>query len=87
MILKQNWNDSRLNFTEQLNTNYTLTVNDEDLISKVWIPDLFISNAKSTNHQSRVDNSGLAQALHVVTGGNIQYTNRYFIILSKKSKN
>ena len=76
MIIRQRWDDHRLNFTEQIDTNHTLTIKYEDIISKLWIPDLFVSNAKTTKHQSRIDNKDLAQVLRIIPGGKIEYTNR-----------
>ncbi|XP_028405675.1 glycine receptor subunit alpha-2-like [Dendronephthya gigantea] len=76
MIIRQKWEDHRLNFTEQSNTNYTMTIKYEDIIGNIWIPDLFVSNAKTTKHQSRVDNKDLAQVLRISPGGKIEYTNR-----------
>ena len=76
MIIMQKWEDHRLNFTEQSNTNYTLAIKYEEIIGNIWIPDLFVSNAKTTKHQSRVDNKDLAQVLRISSGGKIEYTNR-----------
>ena len=76
MILRQKWKDLRLNFTEQSNTNFTLTIKYQDIISKIWIPDLFVSNSKSTTHQNRIDNKDLAQVLRIKPGGKVEYTNR-----------
>jgi hypothetical protein len=86
MIIRQTWQDHRLNFTEQLNTNHTLTIKYADTIRKIWIPDLFISNAKITKHQHRIDNQDLAQILRIIPGGKIQYTNRYACIYSMPNK-
>jgi hypothetical protein len=77
VILRQEWEDHRLNFTEQLNANHTLTIKYEDFITKIWIPDLFVSNAKTTRHRLRIDNKDLAQILRIFPGGKIEYTNRY----------
>jgi hypothetical protein len=79
MILLQKWEDHRLNFTEQSNTNHTLIIKYDDIINKMWIPDLFVSNAKTTRHMYRIDNKNLAQIVRIIPGGKIEYTNRYII--------
>ena len=45
IFLRMRWNDPRLKFPVTENQTKTMTVHP-DLISKIWMPDLFFSNEK-----------------------------------------
>lgn len=40
IYLRQSWTDKRLNLS-RFGINYTVTLNGEDLMEKIWKPDLF----------------------------------------------
>lgn len=40
IYLRQSWNDKRLNLS-RFGINYTVALNGEDLMEKIWKPDLF----------------------------------------------
>ena len=73
MILRQTWNDSRLNYTK-LDRLRSLEL-DSSVMEKIWVPDLFFSNEKqATVHEVTVPN----KLMHIYPQGRIQYSVRYF---------
>ena len=69
VYLRQLWQDSRLT-TELFNGSITL---NHECISKIWVPDLFISNSKyGLFHDITVPNI----LLRIDNDGNIIYSQR-----------
>lgn len=56
IYLRQSWQDRRLNLT-QFGINSPVTINGEDIMSKIWKPDLFFRNVKDAKfHHVTVPN-------------------------------
>ncbi|XP_023236774.1 glycine receptor subunit alpha-2-like [Centruroides sculpturatus] len=56
IYLRQAWQDQRLNLA-QFGINSTVTLNGEDLVDKIWKPDLFFRNVKKASfHKVTVPN-------------------------------
>jgi hypothetical protein len=69
--LRESWVDERLTYTDVL--NLTRLELDSSLFDKVWVPDLYILNEKSSNyHEVTV----LNKMIHVYPNGTIQLSAR-----------
>lgn len=78
IYLRQSWLDHRLQFY-LYGTNTTVTMNGEDLIEKIWKPDLFFRNVKEANfHYVTVPN----KLLRIHPNGDILFSMRLTLKLS-----
>lgn len=56
IYLRQSWRDRRLNLSQH-GVSSTVTINGEDIMSKIWKPDLFFRNVKDAKfHHVTVPN-------------------------------
>ncbi|XP_076356497.1 glycine receptor subunit alpha-2-like isoform X2 [Tachypleus tridentatus] len=78
VYLRQSWFDSRLDI-RPLGLNSTVTLNGEDIINRIWKPDLFFRNVKEANfHMVTVPNI----LIKLSPDGHILYSMRLTLRLS-----
>lgn len=71
-FLRQRWYDDRLAYAEQF--NFSKVELDNRVMSKVWIPDLYIKNEKKSEvHAVTVPN----KLMHLYPDGLVVYSMRY----------
>ncbi|XP_022688119.1 glycine receptor subunit alpha-3-like isoform X3 [Varroa jacobsoni] len=78
IYLRQSWNDKRLNLS-RFGINTTVALNGEDLMEKIWKPDLFFRNVKrAAFHRVTVPN----MLVRIAPDGQVLYSMRLTLSLA-----